>query len=149
MSTILIVDDKEMMRDSVATTLTRKGYAVISAATAPAALEKLAQRSVDAVITDLQMPEMSGLELLEAIRRLDEQLPVVMMTAYGTVETAVQAMKQGAYDYITKPFSGDELLVAVQRAIDHSRLVRENRRYPVTSKTASMRGSWYSKMTFS
>ncbi len=126
MSTILIVDDKEMMRDSVATTLTRKGHAVISAATAPAALEKLAQRSVDAVITDLQMPEMSGLELLEAIRRLDEQLPVVMMTAYGTVETAVQAMKQGAYDYITKPFSGDELLVAVQRAIDHSRLVREN-----------------------
>ena len=69
------------------------------------------------------MPEMTGLELLAEIRKHDDQLPVVLMTAFGTVETAVAAMKQGAYDYITKPFSGDALLVTVERAIEHTRLV--------------------------
>ena len=126
MSRILVVDDKELMRDSVATTLARKGHAVVTVASGQAALDKLAQRSFDAVVTDLQMPQMDGLELLAEIRRLDEQLPVVFMTAYGTIETAVNAMKQGAYDYITKPFSGDVLLVTVERAIEHGRLVKEN-----------------------
>lgn len=126
MSRILVVDDKELMRDSVATTISRKGHTVIAAASARSALDKLAERSVDAVVTDLQMPEMDGLELLAEIRRLDEQLPVVFMTAYGTVETAVSAMKQGAYDYITKPFSGDVLLVTIERALEHARLLREN-----------------------
>ena len=126
MSRILVVDDKEMMRDSVAATLSRKGHIVVSAAGAKTALEKMGGRSPDAVITDLQMPDMNGLELLAEIRSVDEQLPVIVMTAYGTVETAVEAMKQGAYDYITKPFSGDELLVAVERAIEHARLLREN-----------------------
>jgi len=126
MSRILVVDDKEMMRDSVTTTLARKGHATSAAPDARSALEKVAQRTFDAIITDLQMPEMDGVELLAAIRRLDEYVPVILMTAYGTIETAVQAMKGGAWDYITKPFSGDELLVAVERAIEHSRLLREN-----------------------
>lgn len=126
MSRILVVDDKEMMRDSVATTLARKGHTVVAAAAAKQALEKLAERTFDAVITDLQMPEMSGLELLAEIRRHDEQLPVILMTAYGTVETAVAAMKHGAYDYITKPFSGDALIVTVERAVEHARLLKEN-----------------------
>ena len=126
MSRILVVDDKEMMRDSVTTTISRKGHTVIAAGSGKAALEKLSERAFDAVVTDLQMPEMDGLELLGEIRRVDDQLPVVFMTAYGTVETAVAAMKQGAYDYITKPFSGDELIVAVERAIEHSKLLREN-----------------------
>jgi DNA-binding NtrC family response regulator len=126
MSRILVVDDKEMMRDSVTTTLARKGHATSAAPDARSALEKIAQRTFDAIITDLQMPEMDGVELLAAIRRLDEHVPVILMTAYGTIETAVQAMKGGAYDYITKPFSGDELLVTVERAIEHSRLLREN-----------------------
>jgi DNA-binding NtrC family response regulator len=126
MSRILVVDDKEMMRDSVATTLSRKGHVVSSAGGGKEAAEKIAARRFDAIVTDLQMPEMDGLQLLAEIRKLDEQLPVIFMTAYGTVETAVAAMKDGAYDYITKPFSGEELLVAVERAIEHSRLVREN-----------------------
>ena len=126
MSKILVVDDKEMMRDSVSTTLSRKGHVVAAAANGKAALDKIGKRRFDAVITDLQMPEMDGLELLAEIRALDEQLPVVFMTAYGTVETAVAAMKHGAYDYITKPFSGDELLIAVERAMEHARLVKEN-----------------------
>src|SRR5262245_37343383 len=126
MSRILVVDDKEMMRDSVATTLSRKGHTVVAVTGARPALEKLAERQFEAVITDLQMPDMDGVELLSEIRKLDEQLPVILMTAYGTVETAVAAMKQGAYDYITKPFSGDALLVTIERAVERARLVREN-----------------------
>ncbi len=126
MKRILVVDDKEMMRDSVATTLARRGYAVGSAASAAAALEQLAARPHDAVVTDLQMPEMDGLGLLEEIRRIDEQLPVILMTAFGSIETAVTAMQKGAWDYITKPFNGDELLVSVDRAVEHRRLHREN-----------------------
>ncbi|TVQ54599.1 MAG: sigma-54-dependent Fis family transcriptional regulator [Phycisphaerales bacterium] len=126
MSRILVVDDKEMMRDSVATTLSRKGHAVVTASSGKDAIDKLSKRSVDVVVTDLQMPEMDGLDLLATIRDQDEQLPVVLMTAYGTIETAVQAMKNGAYDYITKPFSGDVLLVTIARAINHAKLVREN-----------------------
>jgi len=126
MSRVLVVDDKEMMRDSVATTLTRRGFAVTTAPSAAVALQKLAGRPMDAVITDLQMPDMDGLALLSEIRKIDDEMPVVVMTAYGTVETAVQAMKQGAHDYITKPFSGDELLLTVERAIEHRRLQRDN-----------------------
>src|SRR5262245_13472299 len=126
MSRILVIDDNEMMRYSVATTLVRKGHAVVVAADAKAALAKLAERAFEAVITDLQMPGMDGVELLNEIRRLDDQLPVVLMTAYGTVETAVAAMKSGAYDYISKPFSGDALLATVERALEHARLMKEN-----------------------
>ncbi|MHC4765242.1 MAG: sigma-54-dependent transcriptional regulator [Planctomycetota bacterium] len=139
MSRILIVDDKEMMRDSVATMLARKGHAVTVASGAKAALDKIAGRPFEAVITDLQMPEMDGLELLTEIRRHDEQLPVLFMTAYGTVETAVAAMKQGAFDYLTKPFTGDELLVAVDRALEHGRLVRENQILRAAADTGSAR----------
>jgi two-component system response regulator HydG len=126
MSRILVVDDKELMRDSVSSTLARKGHSVVTAPSGPVALQKLAERAVDAVITDLQMPEMGGIDLLAEIRRIDESIPVILMTAYGTVDTAVSAMKQGAWDYITKPFSGDALLIAVEKAIEHGRLTREN-----------------------
>ncbi len=126
MTRILVVDDKELMRDSVAAALSRADYSVVSASSAKAAMEKLAERSFDTVITDLQMPEMSGLDLLREIRRLDEQLPVIFMTAYGTVQTAVEAMKHSAFDYITKPFGGDALLATVKRAVEHGRLLKEN-----------------------
>ena len=126
MTRVLVVDDKEMMRDSVATMLSRKGHGVVVANGGTAALEKLASSPCDAVITDLQMPEMTGVELLKAIREIDEQIPVILMTAYGTVETAVEAMKLGAYDYITKPFSGDELINTIERALERGRLVKEN-----------------------
>jgi len=126
MAKILVVDDKEMMRDSVATILGRKGHAVIGAHDGETALAKLAEKKPAVVVTDLQMPGMSGIELLAAIRRIDEDLPVVLMTAYATIETAVEAMREGAFDYVTKPFSGDELMIAVDRAIEHGRLRTEN-----------------------
>lgn len=126
MSTVLVVDDKEMLRDSVGATLRRAGYDVVTATDGGGALAAIASRRPDAVVTDLRMPGMSGVELVRQVRQIDEDLPVVMMTAFATVETAVEALKEGAFDYITKPFEGDELVVAVKRAIDHARLVREN-----------------------
>ncbi len=126
MSTVLVVDDKEMLRDSVGATLQRAGYEVLSAPDAAAALEIIARRRPDAVVTDLKMPGMTGIELVERARDIDDTLPFVVMTAYGAVDTAVQAIKAGAFDYITKPFEGDELIVAVKRAIEHARMAREN-----------------------
>ncbi|TVQ31248.1 MAG: sigma-54-dependent Fis family transcriptional regulator [Phycisphaeraceae bacterium] len=126
MSTILVVDDKEMLRDSVGSTLQRAGFTIMAASGGDAALDIVARKRPDAIVTDLKMPGMTGLELLERIREIDDDLPVVLMTAYGTVETAVRAMKLGAFTYITKPFAGDELVVSVKRAIEHARLKRDN-----------------------
>jgi DNA-binding NtrC family response regulator len=126
MRTVLVVDDKEMMRDSVVITLERAGFTVVSAADGAAALELIARKRPDAVVTDMRMPAMTGIELLEKVRAIDDELPVVLMTAFGTIETAVKAMKLGAFDYLTKPFEGDELIISIKRAIEHRRLVREN-----------------------
>ena len=126
MSRILVVDDKEMMRDSVATLLGRRGHAVVAVAGGEQAVAKIEARRPDAVVTDLQMPGMNGLELLEEVRRIDDSIPVVFMTAYGTVETAVDAMRNGAFDYVTKPFTGEELEISVERALEHARVLKEN-----------------------
>ncbi len=126
MKTVLIVDDKEMMRDSVGTTLERAGFRVVVVADGEAAITAIAQSRPDAVVTDMRMPGMTGIELLEKIRTIDDELPVILMTAFGTIETAVKAMKIGAFDYLTKPFEGDELIIAVKRAVEHRRLTREN-----------------------
>nr|MCU0689663.1 sigma-54 dependent transcriptional regulator [Phycisphaerales bacterium] len=124
--TVLVVDDKEMLRDSVGITLTRAGMAVIAADGGQAALAQIARQRPDCVVTDLKMPGMDGLTLIEKIRAIDEDLPIILMTAFGTIETAVRAMKLGAFDYVTKPFEGDELLITIKRAIRHGELVREN-----------------------
>ena len=117
MGRILVVDDKELMRDSVAAILSRKGHTVVTAADGSAALARIADKRPECIVTDLQMPGMNGLELLEQIRKIDAELPVVFMTAFGSVETAVEAMKKGAFDYVTKPFSGDELAISAERAL--------------------------------
>jgi DNA-binding NtrC family response regulator len=126
MNTVLVVDDKEMMRDSVAATLQRAGMSVVTAENAEAALVTIASRRPDVVVSDMKMPGVSGLELLERIRQIDDELPVVMMTAFAAVDSAVRAIKLGAFDYITKPFEGDELVIAVKRAISHGHMLREN-----------------------
>src|SRR4051794_16969465 len=126
MNNVLIVDDKEMMRDSVGATLQRAGFAVTTVDGGQAALSAIAARRPDAVVTDMRMPGMTGVELLERIRQIDDDLPVVVMTAFAAVDAAVKAIKLGAFDYITKPFEGDELVIAVKRAIGHAQLVREN-----------------------
>ncbi len=126
MSIVLVVDDKEMMRDSVAQTLGRAGFEVVTACDGPSALEQIAARRPDAVVTDLKMPGMSGIELVEQIARIDDTLPAIVMTAFGTIETAVDAMKRGAFDYVTKPFEGDELVITIKRGLRHAKLAREN-----------------------
>jgi DNA-binding NtrC family response regulator len=126
MGKVLVVDDKELMRDSVAAILSRKGHTVVTAPDARAALARIADKRPECIVTDLQMPGMNGLELLEEIRKIDAELPVVFMTAFGSVETAVEAMRKGAFDYVTKPFSGDDLAISVERGLEHARLLREN-----------------------
>ncbi len=126
MPTVLVVDDKEMLRDSVGVTLQRAGFTILAAASGNQALDLITSRRPDAVVTDLKMPGMTGVELVEKVREFDDDLPVVLMTAFGTVDTAVRAMKLGASDYITKPFEGDELVIAVKRSLEHARLKREN-----------------------
>ena len=125
-SKILIVDDKAAMRDSVAATLQRANYAAVAASDGSTALALVARHRPAAVITDLKMPEMDGMQLLGRLLAADDQLPVILMTAYGTVESAVGAMKRGAFDFIQKPFEADQLVMTVRRAVEHRRLVEEN-----------------------
>src|SRR6267142_796922 len=106
---ILIVEDEAKMRRLLELQLGEEGFAVHSAANAEAGLQLLVREMPDLVVTDLRLPGMSGLEFLQAVKRVNAALPVVMMTAHGTVEAAVEAMKIGASDFVTKPFSLDEL----------------------------------------
>jgi len=116
---ILVVDDKQMMRDSIGVTLQRGGFQVVAAGDGKTALAMLSRHRPAAVITDLKMPQMNGLELLTRLQKADAQLPVVLMTAYGSVDLAVQAMKEGAFDFIQKPFESDQLIMTIQRAVEH------------------------------
>jgi len=126
MARILICDDQEMMRDSLAAILVRADHDVVATGDGPAAVARLSAGRFDLLITDLRMPRMSGIELLAESRRLRPEMPVVLMTAFASVQTAVDAMKAGAYDYIQKPFDGDEIKLLVERTLEHNRLIKEN-----------------------
>jgi DNA-binding NtrC family response regulator len=120
------VDDQEMMRDSLAATLVREGHEVVAAGDGPVAVDKLGASRFDLLISDLKMPRMTGIELLGEAKKLRPDMPVVLMTAFATVQTAVEAMKLGAYDYIQKPFDGEEIKHLVDRTLEHNRLKLEN-----------------------
>lgn len=126
MEKILIVDDDEFMREGLEETLSEAGYRVITFENAESAVEVLSDGSASLLITDMRMPGMSGMDLLEKALKADPKLPVVMMTAFATIETAVEAMKKGAYDYIMKPFDAAQIDVVVQKALAHRRLLVEN-----------------------
>ncbi len=127
MPTILIVEDEPKMLRLLEMNLAEEGYKVRAAADAEAGLKLFREHRVDVVVTDLKLPGMSGLEFLEAVKRADSRIPVIVMTAYGTVQTAVEAMKAGASDYILKPFSLEELKLIVGKELDVRRLREENR----------------------
>jgi two-component system response regulator PilR (NtrC family) len=124
---VLVVDDEEIMREILETLLTSEGYEVRLAASGTEGLEQARSQSFDAVVLDVMMPGLNGIETLDEFKRMDEELPVVMITAFASVENAIAAMKRGAFDYITKPFKNDEVLVVLRNAIEHRRLVDENR----------------------
>ena len=114
---ILVVDDEATIRMSLVEALTAEGYEVEDAETGEDALARCHADDFDLLVTDLKLPGISGLEVLTALRNQNRTLPVILMTAYGEVDTAVAAMREGAYDYINKPFKQEELLFAVDRAL--------------------------------
>ena len=124
---ILVVDDEEIMREILDALLTREGYQVRLATTANEGLDLLRSMPFDAAIVDVMLPGMDGISALDEIRKIDDDLPVLMITAFASVENAIAAMKRGAYDYITKPFKNDEVLVVLRNALAQRRLVAENR----------------------
>ncbi|MGE3343865.1 MAG: sigma-54-dependent transcriptional regulator [Vicinamibacterales bacterium] len=123
---VLVIDDEEIIREALDALLTRDGCVVRTAANAADGLARLADEEVDVVLLDLMLPDRNGLDVLDDIRRMDDKLPVVMITAFGTIDTAVRATKQGAFHYFTKPFKNDDVLVVVRNAIERRRLEREN-----------------------
>jgi len=126
--TILIVDDEKNYLLVLETLLSAEGYETITAQNAGDALRLIDGADLDLVLTDMKMPGLSGMDLLVECKKRKPELPVIMMTAYGTIEMAVEAMKKQAYDYITKPFQNEELKLTIKKALDNYRLVKENRR---------------------
>ena len=125
--TILVVDDEEIMREILETLLVREGYDVRVASSGAEGLELARALPFDAAIVDIMMPGLDGIATLDELKRIDEDLAVIIITAYASVESAISAMKAGAFDYITKPFKNDEVLVVVRNAMERRRLVHENR----------------------
>jgi DNA-binding NtrC family response regulator len=127
MSTILIIEDEAKMRRLLELNLGEDGLSTLSAGDAESGLKLLRENAVDLVVTDLKLPGMNGLEFLQAIKRQNAALPVVVMTAFGSVETAVDAMKAGASDYVLKPFSLSEMRMVIRKELDVHKLREENR----------------------
>ncbi|MBI5410683.1 MAG: sigma-54-dependent Fis family transcriptional regulator, partial [Nitrospirae bacterium] len=123
---VLIIDDEPLMRLSMLDALKAVGFEVRAASTGQEGREVLSKDTFDIVITDLRLPGMDGLELLQLCKQRSLRMEVIVITAHGSVETAVEAMKRGAYDYITKPFSMDELLLIVDRVTKVLALRQEN-----------------------
>jgi two-component system, NtrC family, response regulator len=127
METILIVDDEKNYPLILSAILEEEGFETFTANSGREALEILSNTDIDLVLTDMKMPSMDGIELLEKIKAKDQDLPVIMMTAHGTVDKAVEAMQKGAYSYILKPFDNDRLIIYVNKAVGMHRVVKENR----------------------
>lgn len=123
---ILVVDDEVVITEILSDFLGMEGWKIEAATSGPQALERLEEGSFDLMISDLKMPEMSGLELMERVHARHEGMVIIIMTAFGTVETAIEAMKKGAFDYILKPFKMEEVVQIVQRALEMKRLADEN-----------------------
>jgi len=126
MARICIVDDEEIVRDSLAVTLTREDHIVDAFADPVEALHEIKSNRFDLVVSDLKMPRMDGIKLIREMRSAACDTPMVMMTAFATVSTAVEAIKLGAFDYLQKPFEADQIAVVVDRALEHSQLRKEN-----------------------
>src|SRR5262245_57838440 len=125
-SRILVIDDEAAIRDSLKMTLEYEGYEFLAAATGQEGLALIERESPDLVLLDVKMPGMDGLEVLDRIRVVNEALPVIVVSGHGTISTAVEATKKGAFDFIEKPFASDRVLVSLRNALDQRRLRDEN-----------------------
>jgi DNA-binding NtrC family response regulator len=123
---ILVVDDEEIVRDSLSSWLEEDGYHVEAVESGRKALERLPAKPWDLMLVDLKMPGMDGIQLMEEVRKTHPDMLVIIMTAYATVDTAVKAMKKGAYDYFVKPFNPDDISLTIRKIVDHHQLVKEN-----------------------
>ncbi len=126
-NTILVVDDDQAHRIMLRTLLSGWGYKIVEADDGQVAIEKVHEQAFDMILMDIRMLKVSGLEALDGIKTYNPAIPIIIMTAYSSVETAVEALKKGAYDYLTKPLDFDELRLAMERAMDHSQLKEKNR----------------------
>ena len=124
---VLLIDDDPGVLEGTTFQLDAAGYRVAACAGGAEGVAAFEDEPADVVVTDLKMPGIDGMEVLRAIRRLDDDVPILVITAFGSVDTAVAAMQAGAYEYVTKPFSRDAFLLKVERAAEHARMVRENR----------------------
>ena len=144
---ILVVDDEEAIREVVCTLLETQGYECTAVSNGLLAQKYLEKNPQDLVLSDMVMPEMDGLSLLEWLRTYHADIPVIMVTAMHDLSTALEAIRRGAYDYILKPFEKDQLYLGVRRALEHRRLVLENRNYQrnleqiVEERTAQLKGA--------
>ena len=129
MENILVVDDEEAIREVVSTMLESKGYRCTTVPNGRAAQDQVKRSTPDLVLSDMIMPEMDGIKFLEWIRQYDPEVPVIMVTAIHDISTALESIRRGAYDYILKPFEKDQLFLGVSRALEHRKLVIENRKY--------------------
>lgn len=124
---VVVVDDKLEMAETIADSLSDAGFCTFAVRSGRLALARIENEAVDALVTDLRMPDMDGIELLLAAHRIAPDLPVIVMTAYGALETAIESIRRGAYHYVTKPFKIDELVVYLNRALDEASVRREAR----------------------
>ncbi len=123
---IIVIDDEESMCKFMQIMLKKEGYEVTSTQSSKDALEKIKNSNFDLVIADLMMPELNGLELLSKVKSIDRDLSFIVMTAYASVDTAIEALKKGAFDYIAKPFKVDELKITIKKSLEQKRITREN-----------------------
>lgn len=123
---MLVVDDEEVMRDSLSNWLREDGFEVDAVPDGFGALKKVKDYDWDLLLVDLKMPGLDGIETMKEVRKLKKGVPVVIITAYATVDTAVAAIKEGAYDYIVKPFNPEEISLTIRKIVEHQNLVREN-----------------------
>ena len=145
METILVVDDEKNYLLVLSAVLEEEGYEVLTAQGGHEALEIQKSSDLDLILTDMKMPAMDGIDLLENIKALDPDLPVIMMTAHGTIDKAVEAMQKGAYSYILKPFDNERLTIYVKKAVSLFQVVKENRQLRETVKSQYRFGNFIGK----
>ena len=125
---ILIVDDDEVIRETLLDVLKKRGYDIFLSGSGKEALETIKKNIIDLVLLDMRLPDVDGLDVLKRVKELDSEILVIMMTAYSDIQTAVAAMKSGAYHYINKPFELDELKLLIEKGLETKRLINEVRR---------------------